>query len=408
MHLGRRVCSAAAQKARGCLNARPSSSVPMEAPSEASVQSDEGASRGAEQAATEAHFMRRAVELSRTALGRTSPNPMVGCVIVKEGRVIGEGFHPKAGKPHAEVFALRAAGDAAAGATAYVSLEPCNHTGRTPPCSRALVAARVARVVVGAVDPNPLVGGAGIETLRAAGIEVTVGVEEALCRANVEAFMFRIVNKRPMTTLLYETAMDGGVAGSWEEDASASEAGSHYSKLLAECDAVVVTDVALQEERRCLSSEPGAAQPLRIVVARSPEINLDHSIFDTREAPTLVCISRQALGSDGSSASIGPSMDAKGVEVVVLDKLSLESVMQLCYERGACSVLLDGRGREASHLGAWALESNAVNKVSTLVRPFARVPRQGGSLADLMPLDNVRTRTSPGGCVIIDGLLHRS
>ena len=128
-------------------------------------------------------YMRRALALAETARGKTYPNPMVGCVIVNaEDEVVGEGFHPAAGQPHAEVFALRAAGNKAAGATAYVTLEPCNHYGRTPPCSLALVAAGVSKVVVGMVDPNPLVGGSGLDTLTDNGIEVLVGVEEEACR----------------------------------------------------------------------------------------------------------------------------------------------------------------------------------------------------------------------------------
>mmetsp|Transcript_4956 Transcript_4956/g.17377 ORF Transcript_4956/g.17377 Transcript_4956/m.17377 type:complete len:167 (+) Transcript_4956:37-537(+) len=129
----------------------------------------------------EAH-MRRALSLAERARGQTHPNPMVGCVLVRDGVVVGEGFHPKAGEPHAEVFALRAAGNKAEGATAYVTLEPCNHYGRTPPCSLALVAAKVSKVFVGMVDPNPLVAGSGIKTLEDGGIEVVVGVEEEACR----------------------------------------------------------------------------------------------------------------------------------------------------------------------------------------------------------------------------------
>lgn len=128
--------------------------------------------------------MRRALALAATAAGKTFPNPVVGCVIVDErsGVVVGEGYHPKAGEPHAEVFALRAAGANAKGCTAYVTLEPCDHFGRTPPCSRALVDAGVTRVVVGFVDPDPRVSGGGIRTLLDAGIEVCVGCCEEECR----------------------------------------------------------------------------------------------------------------------------------------------------------------------------------------------------------------------------------
>ncbi|KAL4430896.1 hypothetical protein ABPG75_006152 [Micractinium tetrahymenae] len=141
----------------------------------------------------DAEFMRHALALARCGEGQTHPNPAVGCVIVSpDGCVVGEGYHPRAGLPHAEVYALRAAGAAAAGATAYVTLEPCNHYGRTPPCSRALVAAGVARVVVGCVDPNPLVGGQGVATLRGAGIAVAVGCEEQACASLNADFMERM------------------------------------------------------------------------------------------------------------------------------------------------------------------------------------------------------------------------
>lgn len=139
-------------------------------------------------------FVRMALRLAATAQGKTHPNPCVGCVLVKDGNIIGQGYHPKAGMPHAEVYALRAAGLEAQGATAYVTLEPCNHFGRTPPCSRALVAAGVKKVVVGIVDPNPLVGGFGIETLRKAGIPVATvgGEEERMCEEINEEFMARM------------------------------------------------------------------------------------------------------------------------------------------------------------------------------------------------------------------------
>lgn len=135
--------------------------------------------------ATDARYMRRALELAATATAaEVFPNPLVGCVVVdaRTDEVVGEGYHPEAGEPHAEVFALRAAGARARGATAYVTLEPCDHFGRTPPCARALVDAGVARVVVGFVDPDPRVSGGGVRTLADAGVEVAVGCEEAACR----------------------------------------------------------------------------------------------------------------------------------------------------------------------------------------------------------------------------------
>ncbi|GAX84151.1 hypothetical protein CEUSTIGMA_g11574.t1 [Chlamydomonas eustigma] len=139
-------------------------------------------------------YMRQALELAKRGLGHTYPNPAVGCVIVKNGLVVGEGFHPKAGMPHAEVYALRGAGTLASGSTAYVTLEPCNHHGRTPPCSRALVEAGVKRVVVGVGDPNPLVASEGVATLEKAGIEVCImdGTERDECYSINAEFMDRM------------------------------------------------------------------------------------------------------------------------------------------------------------------------------------------------------------------------
>lgn len=141
-------------------------------------------------------YMRRCVEIARKAIGNTSPNPMVGCVIVKDGKIVGEGFHPKAGQPRAEVFALRDAGDLAEHATAYVSLEPCNHYGRTPPCTEALIRAKVKKVVVGMVDPNPIVASKGLDRLRDAGIDVIVGVEEELCKKLNEDYIRQMLTEK--------------------------------------------------------------------------------------------------------------------------------------------------------------------------------------------------------------------
>ncbi|KAL0762880.1 hypothetical protein Bca101_079031 [Brassica carinata] len=137
--------------------------------------------------------MRKCVELVQRAMWCTSPNPMVGCVTVKDGKIVGQGFHPKAGQPHAEVFALRDAGELAENVTAYVSLEPCNHYGRTPPCTEALINVKVKRVVVGMVDPNPIVSSSSISHLKDAGIDVIVGVEEDLCKKMNDGFIHQML-----------------------------------------------------------------------------------------------------------------------------------------------------------------------------------------------------------------------
>ncbi|XP_056175801.1 riboflavin biosynthesis protein PYRD, chloroplastic-like [Syzygium oleosum] len=214
-------------------------------------------------------YMRRCVELARTAFGCTSPNPMVGCVIVKDGKIVGEGFNPKAGQPHAEVFALRDAGDLVENATAYVSLEPCDHYGRTPPCTEALIRAKVRKVVIGMLDPNPIVASKGVDRLRAVGIEVTVGVEEALCKKLNEAYIHLMLIGKPLSLLVsmtsrYSISLNGQVSDHLGE--GAIDSGGYYSKLLQEYDAVILSSTSLSDKPALPNSqEPGANQPLRIV-----------------------------------------------------------------------------------------------------------------------------------------------
>ena len=158
------------------------------------------------------YWMQRAIELARLGQYSTKPNPNVGCVLVKNDQLIGEGFHPKAGQPHAEVFALRQAGDNAKDATAYVTLEPCAHYGRTPPCAEALVKAQVRKVVVACSDPNPLVAGKGVQILRDAGIEVAIGVCETLAKTLNSGFLKAMSTGLPYVRLKIASSLDGRTA----------------------------------------------------------------------------------------------------------------------------------------------------------------------------------------------------
>ena len=188
------------------------------------------------------HFMRAAIALARRGLGTTWPNPSVGCVIVKENRVVGQGVTALGGRPHAETAALAMAGEVAHGATAYVSLEPCSHFGQTPPCAEALIAAGVARVVVGATDPDPRVSGAGIALLRSAGIEVTEGVLPEDAAEVLAGFATRIARGRPMVTLKLASTLDGRIATSSGESQwiTATPARKAAHALRGQHDAVLV------------------------------------------------------------------------------------------------------------------------------------------------------------------------
>ncbi|XP_078442676.1 cytidine/deoxycytidylate deaminase family protein isoform X2 [Wolffia australiana] len=262
----------------------------------------------------DAYYMRKCVDLARRAVGCTSPNPMVGCVIVKGGEVVGEGFHPKAGQPHAEVFALRDAGEQAEDAIAYVSLEPCNHYGRTPPCTEALIKAKVKRVVVGMVDPNPIVASKGVEKLRNAGIDVAVGVEEALCKRLNEAYIHRMLSQRPFVTIRYTLAINGGGIINHIEKQE-KELGGYYSLLLQESDGIIISCSSLEQYSTLpTSQEPGAKQPAIIIIVpkEGPPLSI----------PASVDPSRQIMIFLESGATIDPdtekTLNLLGIEKVML------------------------------------------------------------------------------------------
>ena len=347
-------------------------------------------------------MMRRCLELARRGLGRTSPNPMVGAVIVKNGEIIGEGFHPRAGEPHAEVFALKAAGDNARGATIYVSLEPCNHHGRTPPCSEALVAAGVAKVVVGMVDPNPLVAGGGIKRLQEAGIEVVSGVEEEACRKLNEGFIHRILNKKPLGILKYAMTLDGKIATTTGHSAwvTNQDARSVVRQLRAGCDAVIVGgNTVRQDNPRLTSRLVGAHNPLRVVMSRTLDLPKEAHLWQTQESPTLV------LTEPGANPDLQENLRRQGVEVVELSPLTPEKAMDYLYNLGFCNVLWECGGI----LAANAIAQGAVQKVLAFIAPKiiggSNAPTPVGDLGlttmtQALSLERVEMRIVGSDCLV--------
>jgi diaminohydroxyphosphoribosylaminopyrimidine deaminase / 5-amino-6-(5-phosphoribosylamino)uracil reductase len=228
--------------------------------------------------AADERFMRRALALAERGRGTTRPNPTVGAVIVRGGRVVGEGFHRRAGGPHAEIEALAKAGGAARGATLYVTLEPCCHTGRTGPCTEAILAAGLRRVVVGCRDPNPMVDGKGTARLRRAGVRVDVGCLEAACAAAIRAYAIWIAERRPLVTLKVAATLDGYIADAHPRGrrapafltGAAARRAAH--ELRAAHDAVLVgAGTARADDPRLTVRLPGrragAAGPLRVLLA---------------------------------------------------------------------------------------------------------------------------------------------
>lgn len=307
-------------------------------------------------------MMQRCLTLARRGLGYTSPNPMVGAVIVKDGKIVGEGFHPKAGEPHAEVFALRDAGENAQGATVYVNLEPCNHYGRTPPCTEALISAKVARVVVGMVDPNPLVSGKGIARLKEAGIAVTVGVEEADCHRLNEGFCHRILYHQPFGILKYAMTLDGKISTSTGHSAwvTGTKSRQLVHQTRAACDGVIVGGNTVRRDNPHLTiHQATGVNPLRVVMSRNFHLPEDANLWNVEIAPTIV------FTEWGKNPSLQAKLRDKGVEVIELSPLTPSQVMDTLYERQLCSVLWECGGV----LGAQAIREGVIQKIMAFIAP---------------------------------------
>lgn len=289
-------------------------------------------------------YMRLALNAAAGAAGQTGINPMVGCVIAKDGRIVGIGAHLKRGEGHAEVHALNMAGDNARGATAYVTLEPCSHHGRTPPCSDRLIREGVKRVVVATADPNPVVAGRGIERLREAGIEVEVGLLAEESRKLNEAFNKFIVSGMPFVTIKTALTLDGRIAtktgsSKWITGAEAREA---VHTLRHRHNAIMVgirTVLADDPELTTRLSVPGL-HPVRVVVDSSLRIPETARVLNG-EAPTIVLTTAQA-----SQARID-AVRAAGAEVIVCGegpRVDLRFALQELGRRENGSVLVEGGG----------------------------------------------------------------
>ncbi|KTC57728.1 diaminohydroxyphosphoribosylaminopyrimidine deaminase [Pseudomonas savastanoi] len=264
-----------------------------------------------EQAALDVHYMARALELARNGLYSTHPNPRVGCVIVRDGQIVGEGWHVRAGEPHAEVHALRQAGELARGATAYVTLEPCSHQGRTPPCADALIEAGVARVVAAMQDPNPEVSGRGLLRLMNAGIGVQCGVLESEARALNKGFLKRMETGQPYIRVKMAMSLDGRTAMASGESQwiTGPEARSAVQRLRAQSSVVLTgADTVLADKARLtvrpdelgLSAEltalAAARPPLRVLIDGRLRVPLDAPFFQAGSALVVTCAAASARG----------------------------------------------------------------------------------------------------------------
>lgn len=290
-------------------------------------------------------FMGRALELARLRKGLTHPNPTVGCVIVKDGQIVGEGYHEKAGMPHAEVVALQRAGEKAKGATLYVTLEPCTHFGRTPPCTDAIIKAGLKRVVIATLDPNPIVSGKGVERLKSAGIEVSVGLLEEDAKRLNEDFFIYITQKRPYITLKWAQSIDGTMATKRDDSKwiSSEESRTFVHRLRSEASAVLVgiNTVLRDDPQLTIRAFPWERQPVRIILDPQLRIREDLKIIKDGEAPTIIVSAVEkrekikVLEDMGVKVILAPLNDGKLDLREVLKELYFMDIMHILVEGGS-------------------------------------------------------------------------
>jgi diaminohydroxyphosphoribosylaminopyrimidine deaminase/5-amino-6-(5-phosphoribosylamino)uracil reductase len=301
-------------------------------------------------------FMRRALALAERGWGRTAPNPMVGAVVVRDGIVVGEGWHAEYGGPHAEVEALRTAGELARGATIYVTLEPCKHHGKTPPCTEALIAAGVGRVVIACADPHPVARG-GAQRLRDAGIEVIIGVEEGAAHEVNAPFFHALASDRPFVRLKLALSLDGAIADHTRRPGwLTGEAARHeVHRLRADADAVAVgigTALGADPEGTVRHGPPPRIAPLRVVFDRSARLPLDSKLARTaRDTPVAVVCHTPAAARAAALERLG---------VTLIEAATTGDALVALRERGVRSLLVEGGATLAGSLVRDALVDRLV------------------------------------------------
>jgi diaminohydroxyphosphoribosylaminopyrimidine deaminase/5-amino-6-(5-phosphoribosylamino)uracil reductase len=332
-------------------------------------------------------MMARALQLAERGLWTTSPNPRVGCVVVRDGEIVGEGWHEKAGEPHAEPHALRAAGQKAKGATAYVTLEPCSHHGRTPPCAEALIAAGVTRVVAAMTDPNPLVAGKGLAMLQAAGIEVASGLLENEARELNIGFVSRMTRGRPWLRLKVAASLDGKTAlnngvSQWITGPDARRDG-HAWRARACAILTGIGTVRDDDPQLLVRDVQATRQPLRVVVDSKLETPLGAKIL--QGGPVLIA---GALADAERMAALS----AAGAEVLILPndsgKVDLKVLLETLAQRGINEV----HAEAGFKLNGSLLRENLVDELLLYLAPCLIGHEASGlfNLPELTTLDGKR------------------
>ncbi len=360
--------------------------------------------------------MRRALELAQRCVGQTSPNPTVGAVLVRDGAIVGEGAHVWLERDHAEIVALRQAGERARGATLYITLEPCSHTGRTGPCADALIAAGVAKVVAAMEDPNPLVRGDGFARLREAGVAVEIdpSVAPELERLN-EPFLHFVKTGRPLVTLKAAVTLDGKIAAAEDNEGwiTSAKARAHVQTLRHQHDAIVTGIGTVLADDCRLTDRSGLARSrplLRIVLDSQLRLRPDSQMVAVAKDDLLV-VTTSAASSERRRA-----LEARNVEVVALDgpdgRASLAGLVRLLAERRYLSLMIEA----GSRVNWAALESGVADKVFFYYAPkilggMTSLPVAGGAgrkrRIDAIELERVTIHPIPPDEFAVEAYVHR-
>jgi diaminohydroxyphosphoribosylaminopyrimidine deaminase/5-amino-6-(5-phosphoribosylamino)uracil reductase len=357
------------------------------------------------------HFMQQAMLLAAKARGRTSPNPMVGAVIVKGRRIIGKGYHKKAGTDHAEIIAIKKAGKRVKGSTLYVNLEPCCHREkRTPPCTDAIIRAGIKKVVVAMVDPNPMVSGKGIEKLRASGIMVDHGIMEIEAKRLNEAYIKFITTKKPFVILKIAQSIDGKIAtANGESKWITCERARHYvHKLRNEVDAVLVGAGTVMKDNPLLTCRiKGGKNPYRIIVDSALKIPLNANVLRLNDGKTIIATTQN------SNHNKIKKIISLGHHVIITKnkdgKVDLKALIKNLGRLDITSIMVEG----GSSINASALQNHIVDKILLFIAPkiiggVDSVPSIGGfspsSLRKITKIKNIKIRKI-GEDTIIEGYL---
>lgn len=357
-------------------------------------------------------YMAEALKLAENAKGRTSPNPLVGAVVVREGRIVAGGWHRKAGTPHAEVHALNMAGELAKGATVYVTLEPCSHYGRTGPCAKALVEAGVKRVVVAMVDPNPKVAGNGIRILEEAGIEVKVGVLEQEAKRLNEAFLTWITTGKPFTALKTAMSLDGKIAtatgkSQWITNEKSRQ---RVHELRDVYDGILVgINTVLKDNPSLTTRLPNTEgkNPIRVVMDSMARTPLDCNLVTDGKAETIIAV------SEAAPVERVDALKNAGAEIIKAGKTQVDVELLLLElgKRQMTSLFIEGGGQ----VNFSFLKAGAVDRVYAFVAPMliggreALTPVEGegfSELSEAIRLTDVETEILDGD-ILINGVVNR-